>query len=318
MPASARPSAVVWPTFVATRLTVLLVAWLAIDAIGFSERPQFRVSEEPLWNLSARWDAGWYLGIARAGYQWRRDSAGRQQNIAFFPAFPLLMRTAGEILTVPARLTGQSELWGGESSRFLLGGVGVSLLAFWWALHYLFRLAAHRMSESQAAGAVALLASYPFALFYGAPYTESLYLLTTVAAFFHLRRHQYWAASGWGLLAGLTRPNGFLLSLPLAMLAMAPMVTRPPWRWRKHSAVAEVSLESKADGSDSAQGWRPTLPALGAALTPVLGMLLFSAYLGFAFGRPFVWTEAQSGWGRSYQGLRYFTRRYDQDRKSVV
>jgi Gpi18-like mannosyltransferase len=71
-----------------------------------------------------------------------------------------------------------------------------------------------------------LIAAYPFALFFGAIYTESLYLLGATAAFYHLRRRELWRAGAWGLLVGLTRPNGAFLSVPLALIGGGAVDTR--------------------------------------------------------------------------------------------
>ncbi len=83
--------------------------------------------------------------------------AGRpdtQQNIAFFPAFPLAVRYVSVFF-------GRQPLW---------TGVAISLVAFFWALVYLLRLAReHLGDEDRAVTAVVLLASYPFALFFSAP-----------------------------------------------------------------------------------------------------------------------------------------------------
>ncbi len=293
-----KPSTVVWPAFLVTRLLVLFVAYQAVMQIGYPERPVFRISEDPVWNLQARWDAGWYLALAKDGYSWRADRVGRQQNIAFFPAFPMLMRGAGTTLDLAARWMGLPELLGGRDSRFVIGGSLVALMAFWWALHYLFRFTrAVAGDEEKAANAVWLLAAYPFALFYSAPYTEALFLLTTVAAFYHLERGEYRWAGLWGLMAGLTRPNGFLLAAPLGLLAIAPR----GWTWLNRRPAPERSVEGTS--SRIAKG-------LAASATPVLGMLLYSAFLGYRFGRPFAWTEAQAGWGRSFQGTNYFVWRW--------
>ncbi len=73
---------------------------------------------------------------------------------------------------------------------------------------------------------------YPFALFYSAAYTESLFLLTVVAACYHFERDELWQAGLWGLIAGLTRPNGCLLSVVLALMAIRPLWSsgwRPTW-----------------------------------------------------------------------------------------
>ena len=56
------------------------------------------------------------------------------------------------------------------------------------------------------------MAAYPFAVFFSAPYTEALFVLGAVAAFYHFRRAEWLQAAAWGLLVGLTRPNGCFLS----------------------------------------------------------------------------------------------------------
>ncbi len=76
---------------------MLLVATLAISTLGYSNVVPFRIAKGEIANLPARWDAGWYLGIARTGYEYDRRARG-QQNVVFFPAYPLLMRTAGIFL----------------------------------------------------------------------------------------------------------------------------------------------------------------------------------------------------------------------------
>ena len=42
--------------------------------------------------------------------------------------------------------------------------------------------------DDRASYSVWLIATFPFALFYGAIYTESLYLLGAIGAFYHFRR----------------------------------------------------------------------------------------------------------------------------------
>jgi hypothetical protein len=84
-----------------------------------------------------------------------------------------------------------------------------------------------------------LLVSYPFAVFYGAPYTEGLFLLASVAAFYACTHARWGAVLGWGLLAGLTRPNGVLLAPALALLVFSG------WRGAYH-AGAEVVPTARA------------------------------------------------------------------------
>lgn len=188
----------VWPIFVTTRFGVLVVGFLAVVLIGFpfDGPPPFQIYGHALLDLPARWDTGWYLGIANEGYQWSQAQEGRQQNIAFFPGYPLTMRFVAVVL-------GRQPLW---------AGVAVSLAAFFAALVYLLRLGRDLLGdEAQAVTGVTLLATYPFAIFYSAAYTEALFLLAMVGAVYHFRRDERLAAAGWGALAGLTRPNGAFL-----------------------------------------------------------------------------------------------------------
>ena len=61
-------------------------------------------------NLQARWDAGWYLTVAIDGYSYAPDRPLDQQDIVYFPAFPVLMRWPGVSLAAHRR----PSLWAGR------------------------------------------------------------------------------------------------------------------------------------------------------------------------------------------------------------
>jgi hypothetical protein len=153
----------------------------------------------------------------------------------------------------------------------LLGGLGVSLTAFAAALLYFWRWTADRLGADVATGAVWLLSAFPLALFFSAVYTESLYLLVTVAACYHAERSQFWRSALIGFLGGLVRPNGFLLSIPVAWLAF-------------------VSNPAPARRS----------PRVAAVLAPVLGVLSFSAYLAWRVGDGSAWLADQAAWPNNF------------------
>ncbi|HWI20687.1 MAG TPA: mannosyltransferase family protein [Vicinamibacterales bacterium] len=265
---------IVFPIHLSTRFGVLLVGFLAVQLIGFPPEASNRwhIYGNELLDLPARWDTGWYLGIAAEGYSYIANAPpGHQQNIAFFPGFPMSMR----YLSV---LFGRQMLW---------TGVGISLVAFFVALTYFLRLARSLLKdEEQAVTAVMLLASYPFAVFFSAAYTESLFLLTLLGAVYHFHVQQWWRAAFWGLLCGLTRPNGSLLSVVLALMVIAPLwdVTRK-----------RIALPSG--------GWRPIMVRMLVAATPGFGMLMFSAFIYRLTGNPFAWTAQNAAWGRVYRSL---------------
>jgi hypothetical protein len=263
---------------IGTRVPILFVGYMAIFMIGFPDRVPFRVSPNEFLNLQARWDSGWYLGIASGGYTYGEGSPQVQRNIVFFPALPALMRVAGR-------------LFGGASVAFLMGGTLIAIAAFMWALVYLYRLARSMLdADDRAQYAVWLLAAYPFALFYSAVYTESIFLLAAVGAFYHLRRGEFVRCGCWGLLAGLTRPNGCFLAIPLALLALGPWLPR----WLRGG--------SEMSDGDRAPSHR-IVPALAAAAMPGVGVLLYSAFIWRLTGDPLAWAEGHVAWGRSYQGL---------------
>jgi len=270
-PATVRSS--VWFSLIGTRLPVLLLGALAVTLIGTVPAPTaealWRVSPNELANLQARWDTDFYHQIATTGYQWDR-SVFLHQNVVFFPLYPLLMRWGGALL-------------GGHP---LLAGTIVSLAAFAGAIVLLYRLAALELGEDKAWPVILLVSTYPFALFYSVVYTESLFLLLTVGAFYAMRRRHLLLAALCGVAAGLARPNGFWLALPLLWLAASAPSSAPedatspgPW-WRDRRRVA----------------------AILAALAPLAGTAIFSAYLYGRFGDALAWMHGQAAWGMPLLG----------------
>lgn len=251
---------VVLPIHLATRGGALAVGFLAVILVGFPPEAasRWRIYSNDFFDLPARWDTGWYLGIAMEGYEWNPSyRPEQQQNVAFFPALPMLMRYLSPVF-------GRQPLW---------TGVGVSLVAFFIGLIYFLRLARQETGDERASvAAVVFLAAYPFAVFFSAAYTEALFFLTIVAAIYHFRNDRFVPAALWGVAAGLTRPNGFLLSVVLGLMAL----TAKPGR---------------------------LMPRLAVAASPVVGMLAFSAYIYTLTGNPFQWATQTVAWGRVYRSL---------------
>ena len=272
-----------------SRVTVLLAGYFAVVTIGVAQSSVgFAVASDAALNLPSRFDAGWYGGIALDGYSFegRFDT---QQNVAFFPAFPLLERVAGYPLGafVPG-IPHERRM-----ARVLWGGVIISLVAFAWGAVYLWRLARDTIGDARAPAAVALLAAYPFAVFFSAPYSESLFFLGAVATTYHVRRDELLRASAWGVLVGLTRPNGCFLSIVLACL-----IAERLWRARTPGTPIHRLPGYSIPGS------------LLAASAPGVGMLIYSAYVHHLTGAWFGWARLHEAWGRSYEGLAPVARAY--------
>jgi hypothetical protein len=152
----------------------------------------------------AAWDSGWYFDIARRGYYW---SASGQSSLAFFPLYPLMMRS----LAWP---------FGGSDRALWLSGIAISYACLLLGLTLLHRLAEAQLGDREAARRTVLyVAVFPFAYFFTQVYAESPFLLTSVAAVAAALASRWGAAGAFGALAALTRPNGILVGAPLLLLA---------------------------------------------------------------------------------------------------
>lgn len=203
----------------------------------------------------ARWDSVWYLAIANHGY-----GATGSPRTAFFPLYPLLSRGLGE-------------LGGGSRAAVLVAAYAVSLGALLGALYLLHRLTELELGSSAARPAVLLLCVFPASLFLGAPYSESLFLLASVGAFYAARTESWAWAGAAAAFASATRSAGVLLLLPLAILYFQG--TAPGRRLRPDLA------------------WLMLAPA---------GLGAYAAFLAVAHGDPLAFLSAQDLWSRHFAG----------------
>jgi hypothetical protein len=257
-----------WAPFWLTRGAIALVAVFAAlsfgpDQGGLAARNAASFDEpaltHPLGGVGdlalaplARWDAVWYLRIADSGYGEARP------RVAFFPLYPLLVRGAGE-------------LGGGSPGARLIAAYLISLAAFLAALALLHRLVALELGRRFAAPALLLLAVFPASLYFGAPYSESLFLLASVGAFYAARTGGWAWAGVAAAAAAATRSAGILLLVPLALM----------W-WRQ-------GPERRARQA----AWLLLAPAcLGA----------YALHLGFVQGEPLAFLDVQGAWYRELAG----------------
>lgn len=223
----------------------------------------------------AHWDAVWFLGIADTGYP-----SADSPRTAFFPLYPLLTR-------------GVAELGGGSHGALLIAAYVVSLAALLGALVLLYRLTALELGRRAAGPAVLLLCVFPASLFLGAPYSESLFLLCSLGAFYAARTGRWaWAGAAAGA-ASATRSAGLLVLLPVVLIYLyGPRPDRP-----------------SEQRSPRSRGWLGSLRPVHAlrrdaawlALAP-LGLVAYSAWLGIAHGDPLAFSGAQEFWGREFAG----------------
>lgn len=254
-PASAPPLRV-WVLIIGSRVLVLLAGYAAVARLA-PEPFTLRLIYNPTIMLHgatgrwldgwANWDGQWFLHIARLGYQ-------GIDATAFFPGYPLLV---GGV----AALAGHA---------YVITAIGVSLACYVVAMYLLYRLVVMDYGPRVAAATVAFACLFPVSFFYQAAYSESAFLLSTVACLFFARRGQWLAAGLAGFCAALTRNTGFVVLLPMALFYLQAR----GWRLRR----VEARL-----------AWFALVPA---------GLFVWMVYLRGRFGDPLAFSRAEIHWHR--------------------
>jgi hypothetical protein len=140
------------------------------------------------------WDAAWYRDITRGGY-----GAVAKVGLRFFPLFPLAARV---VSWFPAVGAGTAVLVIANVSAL---AVGVLLYELAWR---------ERQDPALARRAVWIVYLAPTAFVLVMGYAEATLMVFTLVALLALRRRRWWIAAIAGVLAGLTRPVGFILVVP--------------------------------------------------------------------------------------------------------
>jgi Gpi18-like mannosyltransferase len=174
------------------RLALFLVALSAIFALPFKASfPYWETLLEPNWHPIfwswANFDGVHYLSIAKSGYS-------AQYTQAFFPLYPLLIGFLSKFVI-----------------NYLLSGLIISHLSLLGAMYFLYKLVRMDKGETTALRTIIHLILFPTAFFFVSLYSESLFLLLTIASIYCARKQKWWFA---GLLAGLasaTRVFGIFL-----------------------------------------------------------------------------------------------------------
>ncbi|MBI3255523.1 MAG: glycosyltransferase family 39 protein [Candidatus Andersenbacteria bacterium] len=178
-----------WQLIVFTTFSVLLIGCLAIIFSNPSHTFPGFFSPWPAWWV--QWDGLHYIDIALHGYQTAPD---KRFLISFYPLYPLAIR----LLT--------SVIGNVQTAAWLIANVS-SLIGF-FLFYKLARLDVGRQSATRALLALML---FPTAYFFHLPYTEGLFLVCVMGAFYAVRKGRWDWAGLFGLGASLTRNQGVIL-----------------------------------------------------------------------------------------------------------
>lgn len=186
--------------FLSWRLILLIVSFFSIKFVPLAFQDKFLGGGPVNYQLAphffswANFDGEHYLSIAIFGYK------ALQQ--VFFPIYPMLISFFAKLFTQdPLSLLINSTLIGLIISN-------ASLLI---ALLFLYDLLKIDFSKKIAFFTIILILIFPTSFFFGALYSESLFLLLTVLAFLNIRKGNWFWASFFGMIAAATRVFGVLL-----------------------------------------------------------------------------------------------------------
>ncbi len=214
--------------FLVWRVSLFLIGTLAGNVLPY--HPTFPVYPEmlstkvwPRWLYSwANFDGVHYLTIAKRGY------IGTGLIQAFFPLFPyVLLHTLYQILPVHS--------WLVPLSIFLS-----SAFAFLFEL-ILFMYVKKKFSQKVAWIAVLLFFLSPTSFFFGAVYTESLFLLLVVLAFYLAEQKKWAFASVAVLLASATRIVGIFL-VPALLIELWQSASKSEKKWQNVAVILAGSI----------------------------------------------------------------------------
>ena len=142
-----------------------------------------------------RFDTLWYLHIAQRGYD-------LPSAVIFYPLYPAAIRMLTWLLPVTA------------------AALAVSTVAAFFFFLGLLRLVSPDQSQLTRVRTLLLICVWPTSFVLMAGYAESLTLALIVWAVVFARKERWLSATSCGLLAGLCRPSGVLVAIPLVILAL--------------------------------------------------------------------------------------------------
>ena len=239
--------------FLVSRGALVLIALFLENNIPLAYHGPTYASGSLLTSLTGS-DSVYLLGIAAEGYH-ASPVHEAFRDWAFFPLYPIVTR-AVSVLTL---------------GNVAVAGVLVSNVAFVGALAVLYALTVRHLDHDRAVRSLAFVALAPGAVAFAMAYTDSLFLLLAAGAFLAAEQRRWALMALLYGLASLTRLQGVLLGIPLAIL------------------IAESS-----GGWRTAAAWR-TPRLLWLAAGPI-GLGMFAAYLAWAFGDPLGMFTAQQAW----------------------
>jgi len=209
------------------------------------------------------WIWGWggfdgvhYLRIAQNGYDFIPSQA-------FFPLYPLLIR----LFNFLPKASGLDTSVYVDPSYFVAAIVFSNIVMF-FALFAFYKFISTWFDKKIAFVSLVLLVSWPTAFYFGAIYTESIFLLLASFAFYYVIKKNYLFAGVLAALASATKVVGVCL-------------------------FAVLIIEFYLDYKNKSKFSKKSIKNFFGILVAPLGLVSYMVYLWSEFGKPFYFVQAQ-------------------------
>jgi hypothetical protein len=245
------------PVWLASRvlLVVGVLAAASLSGVGAEHHP---LADGTWWvDRFTYWDSYHLVRIAQDGY----FAPGRDCcDQAWFPGFPMVMRALAPLFGGSVATAALAVVWlASTAAGFMLWGVAREVTG----------------SATTARRSVYLLAAAPFGVFFVAVYTEAVWLVLALLAWWCGLRRWWWLAGLAAAGAAAVRINGLFLAAALAVMYLVQL--RAEHRWR-----------------------RPGADVLPLAI-PAVPVIAYAAWLHGRTGSWKAWHDAEvRGWNRVF------------------
>ncbi len=176
-----------------TRFILIILTYIVVFT-AMSGTPTHVLSTQVLLQAWAKWDAGFFLALARYGYY-------SPIPTVYYPMYPLLIHVVAGLLRINILIAALIISNLGSLAAFI--GLGILALQ-------------ENETKLAAPNAVRVAASFPLAFFLAAPYSEGIFLALAVWTLVYMRRGAWYRTAACAFAAGWTRPTAVILILPLA------------------------------------------------------------------------------------------------------
>ncbi len=213
-----------------------------------------------IWGFG-NFDGVHYLRIAQNGYTSEFTSA-------FFPLFPFLIK----LFSVFFPRTPGLDLRIYTDPSYFYSGIFISNAFFIAALYMFYKLIKIDYAKSFAKKSLILLLVFPTSFYFGAVYTESLFLFFAVTSVYFIRKQKFLLASIFMSLATATRIIGVFLILIYLIEVIKTL--------KGNSLINKTRLKI----------------ILGFLIAPI-GLVVYSLFLNTNYGDPLYFLSVQPKFG---------------------